>query len=219
MFTGHLAVGLAGKRIEPRISLGTWMAAALLADLIAFVLMIARVERFRPVPTAATNRMVGEIPYSHSLLMDALWAALFALAFYLRRRNRTGAWLLFAAVISHWVLDVVSHRPDIPLGPGAGPLLGLGLWNSLSATVIVEGGMWAAAIVVYIRASKHANRAGVAVFWVGVLLLTASWLANVSAGLAPDPVLAGVNGLVFFSLTIAWAYWTNRARYFKTSSK
>jgi hypothetical protein len=151
--------------------------------------------------------------------MDALFAALFALAFYLWRRNRTGAWLLFAAIISHWVLDVVSHRPDMPLVPGAGPLLGLGLWNSLPATVIVEGGMWTAAIVMYIRATKRANWAGIAIFWTGVLLLTASWLANVSAGVAPDPVLAGVNGLVFFSLTIAWAYWMNRARYFKTSSK
>ena len=219
MFTGHLAVALAGKRIEPRISLGTWIAAAMLADLVAFVLLIAGVERFRSVPNAATNRMTGEIPYSHSFLMDAVWAALFALAFYLWRRNRTGAWLLFAAVISHWMLDVLSHRPDMPLLPGTGPLLGLGLWNSLPATVIVEGGMWVAAIVVYLRATKRAGWAGGVIFWIGVLLFTASWLANVRAGVAPNPVSAGVNGLVFFSLTIAWGYWMNRARYFKTSSK
>jgi membrane-bound metal-dependent hydrolase YbcI (DUF457 family) len=190
-----------------------------LADLIAFVLLIAGVERFRPVAGAATNRMAGEIPFSHSLLMDAVWAVLFALAFYLWRQSRTGACLLFAAAISHWVLDVVSHRPDMAVVPGAGPLLGLGLWNSISATVVVEGGMWIAAIVIYLRATKRANWAGGVIFWIGVLLFTVSWLANVRAGVAPNPVRAGINGLVFFSLVIAWGYWMNRARYFKTSSK
>lgn len=218
MFTGHLAIGLAGKQMEPKISLGTWMMAVMLADLLAFVFMIGGIERFRPVSGVATNRMLGEIPYSHSLLMDAFWAGFLAAGFYLWRRNQRGAWLLFGAVLSHWVLDVTSHRPDLPLAPGVKPLLGLGLWNSLPATVIIEGAVWLAAIVLYVRATKSKNWIGLIAFWIGIVLLTVSWLGNITAGIDPNPVRAGVNGLVFFSLLIAWAYWMNRARYFKTSS-
>src|SRR5580700_7115722 len=115
MLVGHLGVGLIGKRLEPRISLGTWMLAVLLADLVCFPLLIARVEHFRD--------SVGDIPYSHSLLMNAIWAALFAAAYYLFRRYPRGAWLLFGAVLSHWVLDVISHKPDMQIAPGVETVL------------------------------------------------------------------------------------------------
>src|SRR5271166_2043976 len=149
MFVGHLAVGLGGKRIGPKISLGTWMLAAVLADLIVFPLLIAGVERFNVAPGVTVNRMVGAIPYSHSLLMDAIWGALFAAAYFARRRYPRGAWLLFAAVLSHWILDFISHRPDMALAPGVHGVFGLGLWNSIPATLIVEGGLWLLAIAVY----------------------------------------------------------------------
>lgn len=218
MFTGHLAIGFAGKRVVPKISLGTWMMAVMLADLLAFVFMIGGIESFRPVPGVAANRMLGDIPYSHSLLMDVLWAGLLAVGFYLFRRHPRGALLLFGAVSSHWVLDVISHRPDMPLAPGVKPLFGLGLWNSIPATVMVEGGAWLAAIIVYVHATKSKNWVGLIAFWIGIALLTVSWLANITAGIDPNPVRAGANGLVFFSLMIVWAYWMNRVRYFKTSS-
>lgn len=218
MFTGHLAIGFAGKRLEPNVSLGTWMTAAMLADLIAFILMIGGIERFRPVSGVATNRMLGEIPYSHSLLMDVLWAGLFAAGFYLWRRQPRGALLLFGAALSHWVLDVVSHRQDMPLAPGAKPLLGLGLWNSLPETLLLEGGLWLAAVIFYCRVTQSKNWVIVLAFWIGIVLLTVSWVGNITAGIDPNPVRAGINGLVFFSLVIVWAYWMNRARYLKTSS-
>ena len=218
MFTGHLAIGFAGKRLEPNVSLGTWMTAAMLADLIAFILMIGGIERFRPVSGVATNRMLGEIPYSHSLLMDVLWAGLFAAGFYLWRRQPRGALLLFGAALSHWVLDVVSHRQDMPLAPGAKPLLGLGLWNSLPETLLLEGGLWLAAVIFYCRVTQSKNWVIVLAFWIGIVLLTVSWVGNITAGIDPNPVRAGINGLVFFSIVIVWAYWMNRARYLKTSS-
>ena len=202
MLVGHLGVGLIGKRVEPKISLGTWILAVLLADLVCFPLLIAGVERF--------HGSVGDIPYSHSLLMDALWAGLFAAAYFARRRYPRGAWLLFAAVLSHWVLDVISHRPDMQLAPGVGPVLGFGLWNSIPATLIVEGGFWLAAIVVYVRAGYPKNRAGIFVFWIGIALVTLAWYSNIHRGMDPDPVRAGVGGLIFFSLLVAWGYWVNR---------
>jgi hypothetical protein len=135
-----------------------------------------------------------------------------ASAYYLRRHYRRGAWLLFAAVLSHWPLDVVSHRPDMPLAPGVPVVVGLGLWNSVPATLAVEGGFWLVALVVYAAATQPTHRAGIYGFWIGVALLTLSWYSNITKGMDPNPVKAGVAGLIFFSLMVAWAYWMNRAR-------
>ena len=205
MLTGHLGVGLLARRAEPKVSLGTWMLAVMLADFVAFPLLIAGVERFSAGPGA-------HIPYSHSLLMDTVWAALFASVYFFFRHNRRGAWLLFAAVLSHWPLDVVSHRPDMPLAPGVPAVFGLGLWNSVPATLAVEGGFWLLAIVLYVRKTRPVRRAGIYGFWIGVALLTLSWYSNITKGMEPNPVKAGAGGLVFFSLMVAWAYWMNRAR-------
>lgn len=201
MFVGHLSVALAAKRLEPTVSLGTWTLAAVLADLVAFPLLLAGVESFHIDPTVATNRMLGHIPYSHSLLMDVVWALLFAGSFFLLRRSARAAWLLFAAVLSHWVLDVISHRPDMQLAPGLHTVFGLGLWNSLPATLAIEGGFWIAAILLY--------RGRTFVFWLGTALWTLLWIGNVTNGANPDPVRAGIGGLIVFSLIIAWAYWMN----------
>jgi membrane-bound metal-dependent hydrolase YbcI (DUF457 family) len=206
MFVGHLGAGLIAKRIEPKISLGTWVLAVMLADLVCFPLLIVGIEHFQ------VNPSLGDIPYSHSLLMVAIWAALFTAAFFLRRRYPRGAWLLFGAVLSHWVLDVVSHRPDMQLAPGIHTVLGFGLWNSIPATLIVEGGFWLLAIAVYVRATRAKKRAGIYAFWGGIALLTLSWYSNIHRGMDPNPIKAGIGGLIFFSLVAAWAYWMNRLR-------
>jgi hypothetical protein len=164
------------------------------------------------LPGLTANRMVGDIPYSHSLLMDVVWAGLFAGAYFVRRRYPRGAWLLFAAVLSHWVLDFVSHRPDMLLASKTHGVFGLGLWNSIPATLVVEGGLWILGIVIYVRATRPKKRAGIYAFWIGVVLLTFAWYGNITSGMDPNPVRAGISGLIFFSLVVAWAYWINRLR-------
>jgi hypothetical protein len=212
MFVGHLAVGLTGKRIEPKVSLGTWILAAMLADLLVFALLIAGIERVHAQPGVSVNRIVADMPYSHSLLMDTIWAGALAGSYFLWRRYARGAWLLFAAVLSHWVLDFVSHRPDMPLAPGIHGGFGLGLWNSVPATLIVEGGWWLLAIIIYVRATRPERRAGTYAFWIGVVLLTIIWYGNITAGMDPNPVRAGISGWLLFSLIVAWAHWINRLR-------
>jgi hypothetical protein len=211
MLVGHFAVGLAGKRMEPALSLGTLVFAAMLADVLAFALVVVGVERFRVASDVQRNRLIGEnIVYSHSLLMDILWGALLAAAYFLWRRNARGALILLAAVVSHWVLDVISHRPDMRLAPGVPGAFGLGLWNSIPATLIVEGGLWLFAIVLYVRATGAKKRTGLYAFWVGIVILTLAWLANISA--PPSSGGSGLTSLVFFICTIGWAYWMNSAR-------
>jgi len=213
MLVGHVAVGLVAKRIEPKISLGTWILAALLSDLLVFPLLIAGIEHFDTVPGATLNRSVGrDIVYSHGLLSNVIWAALFATIYFLRRRYPGGALLLFAVVLSHWLLDFISHRPDMPLAPGTHQVFGLGLWNSLPATLLVEGGFWLLAVIIYARATSPTKRTGTYAFWIGVAILTLVWLGNIGAGMEPNPVKAGIVGLIMFSLVVAWAYWINRLR-------
>jgi hypothetical protein len=133
----------------------------------------------------------------------------------LRGRPTWGAWAIFIVCISHWFLDVASHLPDMPLAPGFGLKLGLGLWTSLPATIAVEGSMWAVALFLYARVTRSRSRVLAVVFWIVVVLLTAIWIANFFAPPVPadgSAVTGAPQSLVFFGLVIAWAYWMNRTR-------
>jgi membrane-bound metal-dependent hydrolase YbcI (DUF457 family) len=214
MLAGHIAVGLAAKRITPRVSLGTTVLAALLPDLLWCVFLLAGIEHVQLKPGRGAVNYFGasDFAFSHSLLMDAAWGGLFAAAYYFARRYARGAWVLYAAVMSHWLLDFVAHRPDMALAPGVHRYLGLGLWNSVAATVIVEGGMWVAAIIVYVRATRPKSRTGVYAFWIVVAFLTLAWRGNLMGPPPSSPRAMAVSSLIFFSCVVAWAYWMNRLR-------
>jgi membrane-bound metal-dependent hydrolase YbcI (DUF457 family) len=214
MFVGHFAVGLTAKRIAPAISLGTLVLAAMLADLLWCVFMIAGVEHveFRPAMGAGNYFQSSYIALSHSLLMDAVWAALLAAAYFVRRRSRRAAWILFAAVLSHWVLDWIAHRPDMPLAPGTHTYFGLGLWTSIPATILIEGGFWLAAVVLYARAFRPKGRTGIFAYWAVVALLTLAWYGNIAGPPPRDPHAAPYASLLLFSLAVGWAFWMNRLR-------
>lgn len=213
MLVGHLAAAFVGKRLEPKVSLGVLVMAALLADFIFFPLLLGGIESVAVVPDVAKNRVVGhDIGYSHSLMMLVIWAGLFAAVYFWRQRYARGAAVIFAVVLSHWLLDVISHRPDMPLVPGGKTVFGLGLWNSVPATLLVEGGFWMLAVVIYAWLTRPKNRLGVFAFWIGVLLLTLVWYANINASMDPDRVSGGIGGVISFALVTAWAFWIDRLR-------
>src|SRR6266498_3662872 len=137
MFIGHYAVALAAKRAAPKTSLGTLFAAAQLADLLWPPLLLAGWERsgIVPGPNPFLTLSLQSIPISHSLLALIGWGLLFGLLYRVRTGYGRGALVVALLVVSHWLLDFVTHRPDMPLYPG-GRLVGLGLWNSEAATVI-----------------------------------------------------------------------------------
>jgi hypothetical protein len=107
--------------------------------------------QFKPGMGAANYFSASDIVMSHSLLMDGVWAGLLAAAYSLKRRNPRGAWVIFGVVLSHWLLDWISHQPDMPLSPGVHRYFGLGLWSSIPAAITVEGGFWLLAIILYAR--------------------------------------------------------------------
>ncbi len=211
MFIGHFAVGLAAKRITPRTSLGTLFAAAQLLDLVWPVLVLLGVEKVRVDPgnTAFTPLDFVSYPWTHSLLMALVWAVGFALVYRARTNSSRGAWVVGGLVLSHWLLDFVSHRPDLPLAPGA-TRVGLGLWNSVPATVLVEGTLFAIGVYLYASGTRARDRTGSIVFWALVVFLAGIYIAN----MGPPPPSAraiGVAGLLMW-LFIPWAVWIDRHR-------
>ena len=133
--------------------------------------------------------------------------------YYGFRKYRKGALLIFVAVLSHWVLDFVSHRPDMPLAPGAHDYYGLGLYNSRIGMLVVEGMMWLGGIVLYERAKQSRKRAGAWTLYVGVLILTSLWVASLS-GAPPGVSMTkmGIIDLIFLAIVVGWAYLVDKLR-------
>src|SRR6187401_827681 len=178
MFVGHLAVALVAKRAAPTVNLGWLMAGVTTLDLVWPVFVLAGIEHVRVVPgaTAFTPLIFDSYPWSHSLVMSAVWGlALVGIA--RSRRVIAPAWLLVALVVSHWVLDFASHAPDMPLWPGSSPRFGLGLWNSIPLTLLIEGTLWIVAIVVYLKGRPERSRGRIA-FWSLVAVTTVMWAAG-----------------------------------------
>jgi hypothetical protein len=217
MLVGHYSLALIARKVEPRLSLPAAILAAMLADFLWCVFMIAGVEEVRMKPgftmssglRAIDVLEAGNVAFSHSLAMDILWAALFAGAYFFWRRNTGAAWILFALVLSHWLLDFVSHPPDMPLAPGIDRYFGLGLWTSFRATLVVEGFMWLLAIMIYVS-GKRLRRASRFVFFGGVIILTLSWLGNIAGPPPSNLHIIGFSSLTFFSLTVVWAYFVDQ---------
>lgn len=214
MFIGHFAVAFAAKKVAPRASLGTLVLAAAFLDVVWPVLVLLGIERFRIVPgfTAVNPFDFTYYPWSHSLLMTAVWSLLFALVYFAASRDRAGAVWAGIAVASHWLLDFVSHRPDMPLYPGGSQKLGLSLWQSIPATFAVEGLMFVAGIAIYVQATKSKDRIGTVAWWVMVGLLLALYVPGPWASPPPSENAVAILGIVALAIFGPWAYWIDRHR-------
>jgi hypothetical protein len=215
MFLAHQGVGMGAKRFAPKTSLGTLLAAAMWADLLAWALVVVGIEHFafRPGITVTNPLDPSYYPISHSLLTDVVWGALLATAYYVVRRYRRGSLLIFVAVVSHWFLDVLAHRPDLPLLPGMQKYVGLGLYNSRLGMLFVEGAIWLGGVVIYLLATRPKARFAGYVFFVPVTLLTWIWLVSLKGDPPPGSISqAGVISLVSMVVIVAWGYWTDRLR-------
>ncbi len=208
MFIGHIAVGLAGKRAAPSVSLATWLASVQLVDLLWPIFLLAGIEHVRIVPgvTAFGPLDFYDYPVSHSLVGGLVWAALFGGGWFLFRRNARIALLLAAGVLSHWVLDVVSHRPDVPVLPH-GPYLGFGLWNSVPATLALELSMFAAGLALYVTGGGAGRRR--LSFWLLIGFLLVAYFGAAFGPPPPDVRTIAIAGLAGW-LLLPWAWWADR---------
>jgi hypothetical protein len=215
MFIGHLACAFAAKKAAPRTSIATFLVAAQLPDVLWPVFLLLGWEHVTIAPgdTAFAPLRFDSYPFSHSLLAVLLWAGAGAALYKRWRGDGRVALLVGALVVSHWVLDFVTHRADLPLVPG-GRRFGLGLWNSVAGTMVVEGMLWIAGLWLYLRATRASDRIGRYAFGALVALLSALYVANASGPPPPSVPAIAVAGLAAAALFTAWAYWADRHRRF-----
>ena len=213
MFIGHFAIGFAAKRFAPRTSLATLLSAPLFLDMLWPVFVLAGWEQVRidPGNTRFTPLDFAYYPWSHSLLMSVVWASAFALIYHAIARYWPGTVAIWVGVVSHWILDWLVHRPDMPLYPG-GPRFGLGLWNSIAATMIVEIGMLAVGVWLYARVTRGRNAVGRYLFAAYVALLLALYVANRFSPPPPSPEAVAWVGIALSAIFIPWAWWFDRHR-------
>lgn len=211
MFVGHLALAFVAKRARPSASLGWYIAAVTAADLLWPAFLIVGLERVRidPGNTAFTPLAFESYPWSHSLLMLAVWGIMFTV----NARNvdvaKNAAILLLPLVVSHWVLDVITHAPDMPLWPGDSPTYGFRLWDSIPATFAVEGAMWAIAIAVYLRGRRATSRKGAVALWSLITVTTVMWIMGPFQQPPPSERLIGWFALIGW-IVVPWAVYADR---------
>lgn len=219
MFLAHFGIGFGAKAAAPRVSLGTLFLAAQFIDLLWPTLLLLGIERGHILTDGSQHPPLAFVhyPYSHSLLAVLVWAALFAASYYLIRRSRTGAVVLGLAVVSHWLLDLIVHYPDLPIYPAVlpdisdSPLLGFALWSSPMLALALEFAIFAPGLWLYLRTTRATDATGRWALWSLVALLMAINLGNAFG--APPPsvtALAWVGQAQW--LFVVWGYWIDRHR-------
>ncbi len=213
MFIGHYAVALAAKKARPAVSLAMLFVAAQLVDLLWPVFLLVGVENVRidPGNTAFTPLDFYNYPFTHSLVFSIVWSIVLAGIYWLWKRDSKGSAIIGLCVASHWVLDWITHRPDLPLAPGSSIYLGLGLWNHPIATIAVELGMFVTGIWLYLGTTRAQNRTGVLAFWGLIAFFVVIWAGNVIGPPPPSVEAIAIAGNAMW-LFVLWAWWIERNR-------
>lgn len=216
MFIGHYAVGLAAKKWAPKASLGTLVAAAIWLDLVWPLFLLMDIEHFRIVQ--GITQMVPidfyDYPLSHSLFMALAWAALVGLAYLVMEKDSRGSWVIGGLVLSHWFLDLIVHRQDLPLWPEdsmGGLKYGFGLWNHAWVAIPLEVALFAGGLWLYRKSTKALDEIGGRGLWIFAAVLVIVYFADLKTAPSANP---NIVSLVGFSqlLFVAWAYWIDDHR-------
>jgi hypothetical protein len=214
MLLGHYAAGLAAKKYAPKTNLALLIAGGAFLDLIWPLLLSLRIERVAIAEgaTAVTPLFFYDYPWSHSLLMAAVWGALLGGLYFALTRYRPGAIALALLVVSHWFLDLPMHLPDLPLTPWGETRVGFSLWNSVPASILIEFGLFAAGLYIYARSTRARTAIG---YWglVGFAVLGVFlYVVNISAPPPPGIGAIIIGGAAVQGAFILLALWTDRGR-------
>ena len=214
MFLGHYALAFGAKRIAPAVSLGTLFMACQFADLLWPTLVAFGVERVEidPGNTLVTPLNFISYPYSHSLVMLAVWSVVFALLYRAIRGPQPVAMATVGGLVfSHYVLDVITHRPDMPITIGGTQKIGLGLWNYPGTTLAIESLLFLAGALLYVTATRERDRTGQLGLWLLIATLAAIYFAALYGPPPPNAQAVAIAGHLSW-LFVLWAYWVDRHR-------
>lgn len=214
MFIGHFGLAMATKKWAPQTSLPVLILAAEFVDVLWPMALIAGVEhvRIEPGNTPVTPLNFYDYPWTHSLLMGCVWALVFAAMYFVLRKYKAGAIACAVLVVSHWVLDLVVHVPDLPLIPGNKAVYGLGLWHSRLATVAVEVPIFIVGVWIYTSVTRSRDRAGHWIFGAFVTFSLVMYELNIQGNPPPGVPVLEWSALAGTLILLMWAGWVERHR-------
>jgi len=211
MFIGHFAPAFVAAAATPdRPRLGLYFIAAQLVDWAFFAFVLIGMEDMRIVPgiTAMNPMDLYHMPYTHSLLGSAGFALGFALLVLIATRNRLVSVLAGCVVLSHWLLDLLVHRPDLTIA-GAAPKYGLGLWNHPAIEMPLELALTFGALAFFLARTRGPALPAIVLGAVLLLVQSINWF-----GPEPEAVRPALSYTAFFAygLTTLAAWWLGRTR-------
>jgi membrane-bound metal-dependent hydrolase YbcI (DUF457 family) len=215
MFVGHYGPALAAKAVKKTIPLWLLFLAVQLLDVFWSIFVLLGIEKVRIVPgiTVANPLDLYYMPYTHSLVAAILWSG--AAAFVYRSVRRDDGWpgagLVGGAVFSHWVLDLLVHRPDLALYDDTFKV-GLGLWNYPVISSALEMASLFGGIYLYYRATRPVTLGGryaMAIFGFAMLGLQALVFLRPPP---PSPNAAALTALSSYVVLAGVAFWLERMR-------
>jgi hypothetical protein len=221
MFVGHYGPAFALKRAVPETSLAALGIGVQLVDIAWAILIFAGVEQVRIVPgiTESNALDLQFIPYTHGLISTVLWSLFGGLVAGLLVRSRRVFVAVALAIASHWILDLLMHRPDLPIY-GDEMKVGLGLWNYRWPAFVLEIATLAIGLVLYVRGSRPRDaigRFGPAVLFVA---LTGTQLFNLLVAPTETPdATAGGALVMYLAIPLAMAYLERHREHPRKSSR
>ncbi len=215
MFAGHVGAALAIGRAERRVNVGAFILAAVLLDVVLWVLVLLGCESVTiPADFADTHQAKFVFPYSHGLLAGIGWSALAGVATFLwyprlQAKARAAA-LVAAAVFSHWLLDALVHAPELPIAGAGSAKVGLGLWNTMPVAIALEGFIAVAGLYLFVSGASlsRARKIGLSVLCLLVLALTVAGMTV--ARPPPSATAMAASSLATIAVICILAGWLGR---------
>jgi len=213
MFIGHFGLGLGAKKLDRSVSLGTYFMAAQFLDLLWPIFLILGLEKAEPIPNGPPleNLDFVSYPYSHSLFFAVVWGILFGIIYYARTKRKGTSLLLGLLVVSHWVLDYITHVPDLPITPWSDHKVGLRLWDHQVATIVIESIIFIGGTIIFLQNAYFKKRITYISFFIMLLLLAGIYI---SSFYSPPPPSMKVLGWLALSqwIFVFWAYAIDRSK-------
>jgi len=213
MFIGHFGLGLTAKKLDRYVSLGTYFLAAQFLDLLWPIFLILGWEKAEPIPNGPPleNLNFVSYPYSHSLFFAVVWGILFGIVFYARTKRKGTSFLLGFLVVSHWILDYITHVPDLPIAPWSDYKVGLRLWDHQVATIVIESIIFIGGIIIFLQSVHFKKRVPYVSFFIMMLLLAGIFISSFYSPPPPSMKVLGWVGLSQW-IFIFWAFAIDRSK-------
>ena len=216
MFAGHIGAALAIGRAERRLNVGVFITAALLLDLVLWVLVLLGVESaVIPGNFASTHQPEFVFPYSHGLVASVAWSVFAGVAVLIgfnrpQSSKLRAAALVGAAVFSHWLLDALVHAPELPLAGAGSMKIGLGLWNQMPVALVVEAAIVLAGLYLFVRGTRLFRARAIALTVMSLLLLAVTAAGMTIAPPPPSAQAMAGSSLITLVIVCALACWLGK---------